>query len=266
MPELPEVETIKRDLTNKVVNKRIVAVRINKPNIIKEPGVKAFKNGLIGKTIKEVKRKAKLLILKLSEGKFLIVHLRISGWLLYGQNQDKARVVFKLSDGKYLNYMDQRVLGEMRLRSSYEDLKFVKELGPEPFEITLSGFKELVKGKKTKIKVLLLDQKVISGIGNIYAQEALFLAKIDPKKIANKLTNKESEALYEKVVSVLKEGIKHKGSSVDSYRNLSGDKGGMEKRLKVYGRAKKPCYKCKTLIQKIALGGRGTCFCPKCQQ
>ena len=266
MPELPEVETIKRDLAKKVVDKKIVGIKINKPKIIKEPGTEAFKNGLIGKTIKEVKRRAKLLILRLDEEKFLIVHLRISGWLLYGQRQDRARIVFELSDGKYLNYMDQRVLGEMRLRSSYEDLKFVKELGPEPFEITLSEFEKLVRKRKTKIKVLLLDQKIISGIGNIYAQEALFLAKIDPRKLANELTDKESKLLYEKVVSVLKEGIKHKGSSVDSYRNLSGDKGGMEKRLKVYGRAKKPCCRCKTLIQKIALGGRGTCFCPKCQQ
>jgi len=207
MPELPEVETIRRDLTNKVVNKKIVAVRINKPSIVKEPGVEAFKSELVGKTIKEVKRKAKLLILKLSEEKFLIVHLRISGWLLYGQSQDKARIVFKLSDGKYLNYMDQRVLGEMRLRDSYEDLKFVRELGPEPFEITLSEFKMLVETRKTKIKVLLLDQKVISGIGNIYAQEALFLAKIDPRKLANKLTDKEKESLYKEIVSVLKEGI-----------------------------------------------------------
>jgi len=266
MPELPEVETIRRDLSKKIIAKKIVTVKANKPKVIKEPSFELFKKGLVGEKIKEVKRIAKLLIVKLKEDKFLIIHLRISGWLLYGKEDPRARVAFELSDGKFLNYMDQRVLGELRLRTDYKDLKFIKTLGPEPFDMSLGDFKKLLEMKNTKIKVLLLDQTLISGIGNIYAQEALFLAKIDPRRPAKSLKKSEAELLYKKIMSVLKEAIKHKGSSVDSYRDLSGDRGGMEKRLKVYSRKGKPCFICKKPIVKIALGGRGTCFCPHCQR
>lgn len=266
MPELPEVETIKRDLARTIINKKIVEVQINKNKLIKEPGLAKFKQGLIGENIQEVIRRGKLLIIKLKKDKFLVIHLRIAGWLIYGREEPRARVGFKLSNGKFLNYMDQRVLGELRLLKDWQSLKFVKELGPEPFEIRPEQFKEIFKNRKIKIKALLLDQTVIAGIGNIYAQEALFLAKIDPQRSANNLTPRESELLGEKIISVLKEAIKHKGSSVDSYRDLSGDKGGMEERLKVYGRKGKPCLVCKTPIAKIQLAGRGTCFCPKCQK
>jgi len=265
MPELPEVETIKRDLSKKIINKKIEAIKINKPKVIKEPSVNLFKKSLVGEKIKAVKRIAKLLIIKFKEDKFLIIHLRISGWLLYGKEDSRARVVFKLSDRKFLNYMDQRVLGELRLLKNYKDLKFIKTLGPEPFNMSLEDFERLLKGRSIKIKVLLLDQTRIAGIGNIYAQEALFLAKIDPRRKANSLKKPEAKCLYKKIRLVLKEAIKHKGSSVDSYRDLSGDRGGMEKRLKVYSRKGKPCLTCKKPIAKITLSGRGTCFCSHCQ-
>ena len=266
MPELPEVETIKRELAKKITNKEIVNIKIIKPKLIKEPSVAGFKKGLIGETVKEVSRQAKLLIIKLKEDKFLIIHLRISGWLLYGEEDPRARAVFYLSDGKVLNYMDPRVLGELRLCKDYKDLKFIKKLGPEALDMSLTKFKELLQTRKTKIKVLLLDQTLISGLGNIYAQEALFLAKIDPRRPSDSLSEKETKSLYERIVSVLKEAIKYKGSSVDTYRDLGGDRGGMEKRLKVYGRKDKTCYTCKRPLEKISLGGRGTCFCPHCQQ
>jgi len=266
MPELPEVETIKRDLAKKIINKKIVAIKINKPKVVKEPSLNLFKKRLLGAKIKEVKRRAKLLIFKFKEDKFLIIHLRISGWLLYGKADPGARVVFGLSDQKFLNYMDQRVLGELRLRKNYKDLKFIKTLGPEPANINLEDFKTLLKQRSTKIKVFLLDQTLIAGIGNIYAQEALFLAKIDPRRKAKSLNESEARRLHKKINSVLKEAIKYKGSSVDSYRDLSGDRGGMEKRLKVYSRKGKPCLTCKRPITKIALGGRGTCFCSHCQK
>jgi len=266
MPELPEVETIKRELSKKIIGKKILDIKINKLKVIKEPSAAKFKKELIGLAPKEIIRKAKLLIIKFKEDKFLITHLRISGWFLYGKEDPKARVVFKLSGGSRLNYMDQRLLGELRLRKQYQDLKFVKELGPEPFELSLSEFKEIIKSKKGNIKVLLMDQKVIAGIGNIYAQEALFLSKILPQRACPSLTDKEIKLLYEKVISVLDTAIKNKGSSVDSYRDVEGKKGGMEERLKVYGRKGKPCLKCRELIKKITLGGRGTCFCPRCQK
>lgn len=266
MPELPEVETIRRELRERILNKRIIAVKINKKKVIKEPSLENFKKGLIGESIQEIIRRAKVLIFKLREDKFLIVHLRISGWFLYGKEEEKARLIFYFSDGKVLNYMDQRLLGELRLRKEWRDLKFIKELGPEPFEIRLTEFKKILKSKKTKIKVLLMDQEIISGIGNIYAQEALFLARIDPRRAANTLKEQEIRLLYEKVISLLKEAIRYRGSSVDSYRDVEGNRGEMEERLKVYARKGEPCYVCKTPIKKITLGGRGTYFCPKCQK
>jgi formamidopyrimidine-DNA glycosylase len=266
MPELPEVETIKRDLEKRILGKKISEVKILKPKVVKEPSVDKFKKSLIGEAAKQILRKAKLLIIKLKEDKFLIIHLRISGWLWYGQEAEAARAVFKFSNGKVLNYMDQRLLGELRLRSDWKDLKFIKELGPEPFELSLAKFREIIKSKTTKIKALLLDQTVVAGIGNIYAQEALFLAKIDPRRPAKSLSDKEVKLLYQKTLSLLEEAIQHRGSSVDSYRDTEGEAGGMEKRLKVYSRKSKPCFVCGKPIKKISLGGRGTCFCPHCQE
>jgi formamidopyrimidine-DNA glycosylase len=266
MPELPEVETVKKDLEKKILGKKIIGLKAARPKVIKEPSLAKFKKGLIGESPQKIIRKAKLLIIKLKEDKFLIIHLRISGWLLYGEEDPQARVAIQFSDGKFLNYVDQRLLGELRLRNDYQDLKFVKELGPEPFELKAEDFKRIIKSRKSKIKPLLLDQKVIAGIGNIYAQEALFLAKIDPCRPANTLKDKEVKLLYQKTISLLEEAIKYRGSSVDSYRDLEGDKGGMEKRLKVYAREGKPCLACKKPIEKISLGGRGTCFCSRCQK
>ena len=266
MPELPEVETIRRELARKITNKKIVNFKISKPTLVKEPSVAGFKKGLIGEKVKAVIRKAKLLIIKLKEDKFLVIHLRISGWLLYGEEDPRARAVFYLSDGKVINYMDSRVLGELRLRKDYENLKFIKELGPEALDMSLTKFRKLLVARKTKIKVLLLNQTLIAGLGNIYAQEALFLAKIDPRRPSDSLSEKELKCLHRKIISVLKEAIKYRGSSVDTYRDLGGDRGGMEKRLKVYGRKDKTCYTCKRPLEKISLAGRGTCFCRHCQR
>jgi len=266
MPELPEVETIRRELAEKITNKKIVDVKVNKPKLIKEPSIAEFKKGLIGEKVQGVSRQAKLLIIKLKEDKFLIIHLRIAGWLLYGEKDPRARAAFYLSNGKVLNYMDSRVLGELRLRKDYKNLKFIKTLGKEALDIGLTKFRDLLKAKKTKIKVILLDQTLISGLGNIYAQEALFLARIDPRREANSLSDSEAKRLHGKIVSLLREAIKYKGSSVDTYRDLGGGRGGMEKRLKVYGRKGKTCYVCKRPLEKISLGGRGTCFCPYCQR
>ncbi len=267
MPELPEVETIKRELEKKILGKKITEVKVIRPKVIKEPSVDKFEQGLTGEAPEEIIRKAKVLIIKFGEQKFLIIHLRITGWLLYGRKEEeKARLVFRFSDASCLNYMDSRLLGELRLRGDWRDLKFIQSLGPEPFEISLTDFGRIIRNRTTRIKVLLLDQSVIAGIGNIYAQEALFLAGIDPRRPANSLRKAESKRLYQKIISVLEEGIKFRGSSVDSYRNTAGDKGGMEERLKVYGRKKEPCRVCGRPLQKIALGGRGTCFCPHCQK
>ncbi|MFO8053212.1 MAG: bifunctional DNA-formamidopyrimidine glycosylase/DNA-(apurinic or apyrimidinic site) lyase [Candidatus Omnitrophota bacterium] len=266
MPELPEVETIKRELAENIIGEKITAVKINRAQVIKEPSPLQFKKEIAGQKLEEVIRRGKLLILKLKKEKFLVIHLRMTGWLHYGESQERARVIFNLSNGKALNYMDSRLLGQLRLREEYQNLDFLKKLGPEIFDISNSQFKEMVTGRKANIKALVMNQHFIAGVGNIYAQEALFLAKIDPRRAASSLSSQEINKLYEKLKAVLTEAIKYRGSSVDSYRDLNGEAGGMERRLKVYGKKNEPCPTCKTLLKKVVVAGRGTCFCSRCQK
>ncbi len=266
MPELPEVATIQKELEKKVVGKKITAVKIKRAEVIKEPTPVQFKKEIIGRKVEKIIRRGKLLIIQLTKEKILIIHLRMTGWLYYGKGQERARVIFNLSNGKALNYMDSRLIGQLRLRNQYKDLDFIKRLGPEISEISSKEFKEKIKLKKGNIKALIMNQNFIAGVGNIYVQEALFLAKIDPRRAVNTLSGQEAAELYEKLKAVLEEAIKHRGSSVDSYRDLSGESGGMEKRLKVYGRKNQPCVICKRPLTKINVAGRGTCFCSYCQK
>ena len=266
MPELPEVETIKRELEKAVLGKKIIDVCVHQGAVIREPGIDKFKKELIGAGIKRILRKAKLLILELSNGKALAIHLKMTGQLVYPGDGKKSRVTFKLSDGKAMDFNDQRLFAELRLVDDWRDLKFIKGLGPEPFEITLEKFKEMLDKKKTKIKPLLMDQSFIAGVGNLYAAEALFRARIHPARSAASLSDKEKKALFKEIKETLLEAIKYKGSSVDQYVQLSGGPGDYVRYHKVYDRAGKPCLVCKTPIQRIALGGRGSYFCPKCQR
>ncbi len=267
MPELPEIETIKRDLENIIIGKRIKDVEVKVARIIKEPSVENFIKGVQNKEIKEVLRRGKVLILKLS-AQYLVIHLRMTGQIIYGDKQEKSKIVFLLSDGKYLNFLDQRVMGEIKLINDWRDLPFIKQMGPEPLDkgFSLEKFQEMLKGKKTKIKPLLMDQGFIAGIGNLYAVEILFRAKANPLRPANSLVLSEIKKIYSAIKEVLEEGIWHRGSSVDTYRDARGEKGKFEQRIRVYGRKGEPCFGCGDPIEKITLGGRGTYFCPKCQK
>lgn len=266
MPELPEVETIKRELEKTIVGKKIVGVEVHQPKVIREPSVEKFKKGLAGATFKNVLRKAKVLILELSNAKSLAIHLKMTGQLVYPGDGKKSRLSFRLSDGKLLDFNDQRLFAEMRLLDDWRSLKFIQGLGPEPFAITSAQFKAMLAKKKTKIKPLLMDQTFISGVGNLYAAESLFRARINPLRPAAGLSDKEKEALFEEIKETLQEAIEHRGSSVDQYVQLSGKPGDYVKYHKVYAREGKPCLVCKTPIKRISLGGRGTYFCPKCQK
>ncbi len=148
----------------------------------------------------------------------------------------------------------------------WRNLKFIQGLGPEPFDITQAQFREMLKQKKTKIKPLLMDQTFISGIGNLYAAEALFRSRINPERPAASLSDKEKEILFKEIKDTLVEAIRYKGSSVDQYVQLSGEPGDYARHHKVYDRAGKPCLVCRAPIKRIALGGRGTYFCPRCQK
>jgi formamidopyrimidine-DNA glycosylase len=279
MPELPEVETIKNDLCSAISGKRIVRVRVHNSKVIRQPALAVFKRSLPGSRIKRIFRRGKLLILELSNAKFLTVHFKMTGQLVLRQllpageklidaalpNKTICRATFFLSSGMILDFNDQRLFGELRLIDDWQKLKFIQSLGPEPFDLTLADFKDMIFKRKTKIKPLLLDQKFISGIGNIYAAEILFRAKIHPQRIAQSLAPQEQEALYKAMQKVLRNAIKHGGSSVDDYVRVSGKNGDYARFHQVYGRQGKPCFVCAGLIKRIAQGGRGTYFCPKCQ-
>ena len=266
MPELPEVETIKRQLQKVVLGKKIIDVIVNKSKVIKEPSSGLFKQGLKGTKIRNIIRKGKVLVIELSNKKSLVVHLRMTGQLVYPGDGSQSRVSFRLSNKKLLDFNDRRLLGELKLLDNWRNLKFIKELGPEPFELNKKEFSKMLSKKKTKIKPLLMDQTFISGIGNLYAAEVLFKARIHPLRPASNLSEREKGALFLNIKKTLEEAIKHKGSSMDQYVTLSGTRGNYVKYHKVYDRKDEPCFVCKYPIKRLSLGGRGTYFCERCQK
>lgn len=266
MPELPEVETLKRELARAVIGKKIRAVCVYHPAVIRAPSAEQFKSGLAGVSLQGVERRGKLLMFALSNGKFLTVHLKMTGQLIYPGTGKAGRLSFLFSDGTAMDFNDQRLFAEARLVDDVGSLKFLRQLGPEPFDLDAKRFCAMLAGKKAKIKPLLMDQTFISGVGNLYAAEALFAAGIHPGRPASSLTDAEKAELLKAVKDVLARAIRQGGSSVDEYVRLSGKQGGFVKYLKVYDRANKPCSVCRTPIKRISLGGRGTYFCPHCQK
>ena len=279
MPELPEVETIKNQLRNKIRGKKIEKVEIKLAKMIKHASVNFFKSKVIGAQVKDVCRRAKLLIIKLSNGYSLVIHLKISGQIIYlvrpaGQvrpDQKHTHLIYHFSDNTCLLHNDLRQFGYVKLIKTpdLEEL-FVKEnYGPEPLEksFTLKKFTELLKQRpKKKIKPLLMDQTFIAGVGNIYAQEVCWWAKILPTRLVKSLSATEIKDLYYCLIKILKAAIKAKGTTVAAYINARGQQGGYASRLKVYGRENEKCQRCGKRIKKIVLAGRGTCYCSGCQK
>ncbi len=271
MPELPEVETIKKDLSRLIVGKKILDVTTDSPKQIK-PSLKIVKKVIIGSTIKKIERRAKLLQIFLSNNKILAIHLKLTGRLLVrkkGSQEDKwQHVTFSLSGNKELRFADLRKFGWVKLIEDKKELeKILDDFGPEPLDgLSLKEFKSIVISTSRAIKILLMDQKKIAGIGNIYACDALLLAKIHPERKSNELKDNEIKKLFEAVKKVLKAGIKYRGASDQYYLDALGHKGSYQDHFLVYGRAGKKCLKCSGTVKKIKLGGRGTYFCPKCQK
>ncbi len=291
MPELPEVETIGRDLNSRLVNKKITAVKSSDKKVFQLTG-RDVKN-LLGKTIKSVRRRAKMIIIDFG-GNYLIIHLKMTGQLVYlgkgapiagghptrlpdGQvaNEGKklpnkfTRVIFKFNDGSALYFNDVRRFGWVKLISGGDLVKLSHNLGVEPFsgEFTLAYFKKFLSHKSnTTIKQALLDQKYLAGIGNIYADEALFAARIKPFRRVKTLQALEIKKLWQAIPKILRYAIKHRGTSFNDYVDAQGEVGNFIKYLKVYGRAGKRCKSCGGLVQKIKLGGRGTHWCEQCQK
>ncbi len=267
MPELPEVETIKRDLIKCLLGKTIKSVFVNDTMVVRQPDPKLFVKRLIGKTIVDIRRRGKAVIFELNNGDFLVVQLIMTGQLIYGKKLKTSRVIFELSDNKYLNYNDQRRFGRLSAVGDLNQIKFFQTLGIEPLSREFHYdwlYRELSK-RKTPIKSLLMNQNFVAGIGNIYASEILFRCGINPKRPARTLKPKEIRLLHTTTVEVLNEAIRLRGSSVNTYRDVNGQKGRFLNRIRVYGKENEECAICKTPITRIVLSGRSTFFCKRCQ-
>lgn len=272
MPELPEVQTIVDDLKNDhLIGTKIIKIDIFWQKSIEMPPPATFCKQVAGQTILDIQRRGKYILLKLKK-RVMLIHLRMSGRILLDHSLaggSHERVRFTLDDGRFLKFEDQRKFGRISLLNNPEEK--LGDLGVEPLsgDFTPAYLKSALQGKTTKIKSLLLNQKIFSGIGNIYADESLWEAKIHPERACKTLSNKEMRDLHRAIQKVLKLGIVHRGTSLGSTRanfhSSTGKRGGNLSNLSVYQRQNLPCLRCNHLIVKIISSGRGTHFCPNCQ-
>jgi len=270
MPELPEVETIKRDLWPRLVGRIITGVTVGWEGCVDRPSVRGFCNQVAGRRIEDVGRRGKFLVLSLAGDRTLLVHLRMTGSLLIRDPADPwethARLAFRLDDGKELRFVNVRKFGRIYLVR--DPAEVVGDLGPEPLgdDFTVDAFRALFENRRGMIKPRLLDQRFIAGLGNIYVDEALFRARIHPQRTADSLTSEEMGGLYDAIREVLREAIADQGTSRSDYVRPDGTEGTHQERLRVSGRAKEPCPCCGTEIERLVVGGRGTYVCPRCQR
>jgi len=291
MPELPEVETIVRDLNKEVLSRTFLDVWSDFKKIVKKPKqFEEFKKEIRGKKILDIRRRAKNILFDLSQNKVLLIHQKLTGHLLLGKWQQKngkwlsqisgplsedkmnkfLHLFFFLNDGRQLALSDLRKFAKVELwdRDKLEISDEMKNLGPEPLEknFTFEKFKETLQQAQGKIKQVLMDQTVIAGIGNIYSDEILWQAKIHPFQDISKLSEEELEKIYQAMKEILKKAIDAKGESISDFRRISGEKGGFDPLRKVYRREGEKCPRCGTIIKRIKIGGRSVHFCPKCQK
>lgn len=281
MPELPEVETVCRTLHQLVAGKTIARVHVYLPRIVQKPEVpEQFADALVGYTIQLVERRAKFIRICLQQVESnseltLVSHLRMEGrYGLYSTDEPTEKhthVVFVFTDGTELRYRDVRQFGTMHLFHAGDEWNEppLSKLGIEPIgnaAFTADVLRQTLAHKTTRIKPLLLDQRYIVGLGNIYVDESLHLARIHPETPANKLTKPEWARLYAAICAILEEAVEQGGTSIKSYVNGQGEMGMFQQTLRAYGRTGEPCSMCATPIKKITVVGRGTHLCPQCQK
>jgi formamidopyrimidine-DNA glycosylase len=276
MPELPEVETVVRGLRASLPGRAILDVRLGKTDFIDDPIALAEK--LPGARIADATRLGKFISIELLHGgpagspelrSYLIVHLGMTGQLTTRHPADAVaphtHVFFALDDGRELRYTDIRRFGRILLVPEAGIAVFRERLGSEPLEITLEEFRARFGSRRARVKALLLDQRVLRGVGNIYADESLFRARVHPARIASNLTQKQLATLYRAVREILTVAIRLRGSSISDYVDSEGNRGEFQQRHRVYQREGKPCVRCREKIRRVIVAGRSSHFCPRCQ-
>jgi formamidopyrimidine-DNA glycosylase len=293
MPELPEVETIVRELKKakpKILGTFILDVWSDAKKIFKKPkNFRKFKKEILNRKILKIWRKGKNILFELDNQKTLLIHQKLTGHLLYGKWRRERgkwvsllkgplaedpmnkflRVIFFLSNGWQLSLSDLRKFAKIEILNKKELEKELSNLGPEPLDrdFTFEKFKEILsKKRKGRIKKILMDQKVIAGIGNIYSDEILWEAKVHPLKDISKISEEKLREIYFAMKKILKKAIQLKGESISDYRRISGERGYFDKERKVYRKEGEKCPRCKTKIKRIKIGQRSAHFCPKCQK
>jgi formamidopyrimidine-DNA glycosylase len=279
MPELPEVETVVRGLRLSLPGHAIVDVRFGKTDFVDNPGEIA--EILPGKRIGSVARMGKFICISLEEAApaaapltpsspfYLIIHLGMTGRLTVLRSDESVAPhthgFFVLDDGRELRYTDIRRFGRILVIPESLLAEFTGHLGKEPLEISAEEFCRYFGSRRARVKALLLDQRVLRGVGNIYADESLFRARLHPARIAENLTKQQLLALHQKVQQVLEEAIRSRGSSISDYVDSEGNRGWFQLRHRVYQRDGKPCFRCKAKIRRVIVAGRSSHFCPRCQ-
>jgi len=270
MPELPEVETVASDLRAHLTGRRIAGVTINWQRSIARPSQEEFVCQIVGREVRAVFRRGKYVVFELDRG-YLLIHLKMSGRLyLVPATQlldTHLRVVFDLDNGQQMRFQDTRKFGRLYLVDDPHQV--TAGLGPEPLanDFTLDDFRELLARRTGRLKPLLLNQGFLAGLGNIYADESLFAARLHPLRKADSLTLAEQAELYKAIRDVLSGAVTGRGTTLSDggYTDASGQAGTFQHRIAVYSRAGKPCQRCHTPIERIVLGGRSAHYCPVCQ-
>lgn len=279
MPELPEVETIKKDLQKKIKGKKIKDVVVNVDKILEKPSLKEFIAKVDSRVIKEINRRGKYIIINLDSKEKLIIHLGMTGLLIYPYdrkfvenkiNPKHNHLIFTFTDDTQLVFNDVRRFGKVYLVSNINEVEGIAKLGIEPLDenFTPEVFIRMMRKKKNKIKSLLMKQEFITGLGNIYVNEVLYRANIHPLRAASSLTEEEIGKLFREIKVVLSEAVEFRGSTVadEAYRDTDGEKGKFAEKLQVYARKGESCLKCGHSIEVLRIEGRSSFVCPRCQK
>jgi formamidopyrimidine-DNA glycosylase len=287
MPELPEVETVARGLRQSILGRRILSVTLGKTDFIDDPV--ALEQQLPGRQISAVERYGKFMLLRLAQpgglerdllpaggpnngesvAGSLLVHLGMTGHIAPSPaakpHEKHTHVCFLLDDGRELRYTDARRFGRMAYLEGAALEEELQEFGADPLVVSAQEFVALVQGRRARIKALLLDQRVLRGVGNIYADESLWRAKIHPVRLGAKLTAKQARTLHRALQDILEKAIALRGSSISDFLDADGEPGEYQRRHRAYGREGKRCYRCRKLIRRAIVAGRSSYFCPHCQ-